>query len=66
MAEQPKINNIIETQAKLEDMECELDNMNKWLIDTYESARRVGVLQQSVNETLTFVNQTMKGINNED
>lgn len=66
MAKRPKLNDVIETHAKLEDMEEELNSMNDWLIDTYRSARRVSALQQSVNESLTFINQTMKGINDED
>lgn len=66
MAKRPKLNDVIKTHAELEDMEEELNSMNDWLIDTYRSARRVSALQQSVNESLTFINQTMKGINDED
>lgn len=66
MAKRTKLDDVIETNAKLEDMECELSNMNEWLTHTYRSARRVSTLQQSVNESLILINQTMKGINNED
>lgn len=66
MAKRPEINNVIEANAKLEDMECELSGMNEWLIHAYQSARRVSALQQSINESLVLINQTMKGVNNED
>ncbi len=66
MAKRIKLDDVIKTHTELEDMECELSSMNKWLNDTYKSALRVSCLQKSVNETLPLIHHVMKGIDNED